>query len=227
LKPTPAPGPARPAPRPASPRRVGYTIVFMCRLLGYIGAPIALDHVLFDTDSSLVRQSYSPRMMATFLNLAGFGMAAWDPRSIRAEEPLIYRVTTMPAFDRNLRNLAAKMAPTCLIAHVRGVTYSEKEMVAETNLHPFRFPSVAVVLAHNGHLREFARPAGTGSQHPRDDGFGMDLRAHPLAAGGPLWPPRRAGARRCDGRGTAHSSRGEGASRHRYLLPGESVPEHG
>ena len=72
----------------------------MCRLLGYIGEPTALDHVLFETDSSLVRQSYSPRMMATFLNLAGFGMAAWDPRSIRAEEPLIYRVTTMPAFDR-------------------------------------------------------------------------------------------------------------------------------
>jgi glutamine amidotransferase len=129
----------------------------MCRLLGYIGQPIALNHVLFDTDSSLVRQSYSPRMMATFLNLAGFGMAAWDPGSVRADEPLIYRVTTMPAFDRNLRNLAAKIAPTCLIAHVRGVTYSEKEMVAETNLHPFCFPSAAVVLAHNGHLREFAR----------------------------------------------------------------------
>jgi glutamine amidotransferase len=129
----------------------------MCRLMGYIGEPVALDHVLFETDSSLVRQSYSPRMMATFLNLAGFGMAAWDPNSFRAKDPLIYRVTTMPAFDRNLRNLAAKLAPTCLIAHVRGVTYSEKEMVAETNLHPFCFDTAGVVLAHNGHLREFAR----------------------------------------------------------------------
>jgi glutamine amidotransferase len=129
----------------------------MCRLLGYIGEPVSLDHVLFETDSSLVRQSYSPRMMATFLNLAGFGMAAWEPHSVRADEPLMYRVTTLPAFDRNLRSLAAKLAPTCLIAHVRGVTYSEREMVAETNLHPFRFPGAGVTLAHNGHLREFGR----------------------------------------------------------------------
>jgi glutamine amidotransferase len=129
----------------------------VCRLLGYIGKPISLEHVLFETDSSLVRQSYNPRMMATFLNLAGFGMAAWDPRSPSAEDPLIYRVTTMPAFDHNLRNLAAKMIPTCLIAHVRGVTYSEKEMVAEANLHPFRIGDAGVALAHNGHLREFSR----------------------------------------------------------------------
>ena len=129
----------------------------MCRVLAYLGEPLPLAHVLFETDSSLVRQSYSPRMMATFLNLAGFGMVAWDPRSARAEEPFTYRVTTMPAFDRNLRNLAGKLAPTCLIAHVRGVTYGEHEMVAETNLHPFRFHGADVALAHNGHLRDFAR----------------------------------------------------------------------
>ena len=129
----------------------------MCRVLAYLGEPIPLRHVLYETDSSLVRQSYSPRMMATFLNLAGFGMVAWDPRSVRAEDPFTYRVTTLPAFDRNLRSLAAKLAPTCLVAHVRGVTHSEHEMVAETNLHPFHFHGARVALAHNGHLREFAR----------------------------------------------------------------------
>lgn len=129
----------------------------MCRLLGYIGEPISLGHVLFDTDSSLVRQSYSPRMMATYLNLAGFGMAAWDPRIVRGEDPLMYRTTTLPAFDRNLRSLAAKLAPTCLIAHVRGVTYGEGELITDTSLHPFRFPGTNVALAHNGHLREFGR----------------------------------------------------------------------
>jgi glutamine amidotransferase len=129
----------------------------MCRVLAYLGEPVALGHVLFETDSSLVRQSYSPRMMATFLNLAGFGMVAWDERSVRSEDPFTYRVTTLPAFDRNLRSLSAKLAPTCLIAHVRGVTYGEHEMVAETNLHPFRFPGARVALAHNGHLREFSR----------------------------------------------------------------------
>jgi glutamine amidotransferase len=129
----------------------------MCRVLAYLGEPIPLAHVLYETDSSLVRQSYSPRMMATFLNLAGFGMVAWDPRSVSAEDPFTYRVTALPAFDRNLRSLSAKLAPTCLVAHVRGVTYSEREMVAETNLHPFRFPGARVALAHNGHLRQFAR----------------------------------------------------------------------
>jgi glutamine amidotransferase len=128
----------------------------MCRVLGYLGEPVGLRHVLFDADSSLVSQSYSPRMMKGFLNLAGFGMAAWEPRSLRANDPFVYRSTTLPAFDRNLRGLAAKLAPTCLIAHVRGVTHSGHEVVAETNLHPFRFHGAGVALAHNGHLRGFA-----------------------------------------------------------------------
>jgi predicted glutamine amidotransferase len=129
----------------------------MCRVLAYLGEPISLEHILFETDSSLVRQSYSPRMMAAFLNLAGFGMVAWDRRSIRAEDPFTYRVTTLPAFDRNLHALAAKLAPTCLVAHVRGITYSAREMISEGNLHPFRFRRASVTLAHNGHLREFGR----------------------------------------------------------------------
>jgi glutamine amidotransferase len=128
----------------------------VCRVVAYLGEPVALGHVLYETDSSLVRQSYSPRMMETFLNLAGFGMVAWDPGSVRAQDPFAYRATTLPAYDRNLRNLAAKLAPTCLIAHVRGVTHSEHVMVSEPNLHPFRFPGSDVALAHNGHLREFA-----------------------------------------------------------------------
>ena len=129
----------------------------MCRVLAYLGEPLSLGHVLFETDSSLVRQSYSPRMMKTFLNLAGFGMAAWDPRSVRADHPFTYRATTLPGFDRNLRSLAAKLAPTCLVAHVRGVSDAERDTVAESNLHPFHFRGTRVALAHNGHLREFAR----------------------------------------------------------------------
>jgi glutamine amidotransferase len=129
----------------------------MCRVLAYLGEPISLGHVLFETDSSLVRQSYSPRMMQKFLNLAGFGMAAWEPRSARPDEPFTYRVTTLPGFDRNLRNLSGKLEPTCLVAHVRGVTDADYASVAESNLHPFHFPGTHVVLAHNGHLREFAR----------------------------------------------------------------------
>jgi glutamine amidotransferase len=141
----------------------------VCRVLAYLGEPLSLGHVMFDTDSSLVRQSYSPRMMETFLNLAGFGMVAWDPRSIRAQDPFTYRVTTLPAFDQNLRNLGTKLAPTCFIAHVRGVTYGPHEMVSATNLHPFRFRDAGVSLAHNGHLREFAQMRYDLVRHIRPD----------------------------------------------------------
>ena len=61
----------------------------MCRVLGYLGDPVSLHQVLFDTDSSLVAQAYSPRMMNTFLNLAGFGMAAWEPERLQPEEPFV------------------------------------------------------------------------------------------------------------------------------------------
>ncbi len=129
----------------------------MCRVLGYLGRPVSLDDLLYGPDSSLVRQAYSPRMMATFLNLAGFGMAAWDPATAQPTEPFTYKVTTLPVFDRNLRSLTHKLAPTCVLAHVRGVTYAEDEVVAPQNLHPFRFRDARVALAHNGHLREFGR----------------------------------------------------------------------
>lgn len=129
----------------------------MCRILAYLGEPLPVQNLLFDTDNCLVRQSYSPRMMNTFLNLAGFGMKAWDPTSLRPEDPFTYHTTTLPSFDRNLRFMASKLAPTCLVAHVRGVTYSGEGIVAQTNLHPFQFPGTRVALAHNGHLRQFAR----------------------------------------------------------------------
>src|SRR5438105_12268847 len=100
----------------------------MCRILAYLGQALPAERLLFETDNSLVRQSYSPRMMNTFLNLAGFGMKAWDPASLRPEHPFSYQATTLPSFDRNLRYLSSKLAPTCLIAHVRGVTYSDESV---------------------------------------------------------------------------------------------------
>ena len=127
----------------------------MCRVLGYLGHPVSLEGVLYDADSALVRQSYSPRMMDAFLNLAGFGMAAWDDLSLHVDEPFTYRVPTMPGFDRNLRGICRKLAPTCVLAHVRGVTWGSGEIISDLNLHPFQFPGAKVVMAHNGHLRNF------------------------------------------------------------------------
>src|SRR5215218_9984313 len=141
----------------------------MCRILAYLGEPLPVQNLLFDTDNSLVRQSYSPRMMNTFLNLAGFGMKAWDPTSLLPEDPFTYRATTLPTFDRNLRFIAAKVAPTCLVAHVRGVTYSDEAVVADTNLHPFHFAGTRVVFAHNGHLRQFPQMRYSLVEHVRPE----------------------------------------------------------
>ena len=129
----------------------------MCRVLAYLGEPISLEHVLFETDSSLVRQSYSPRMMATFLNLAGFGMVAWDPRSVRAEDPFTYRATTLPAFDRNLRALAAKLAPTCLSRTSAASPTASARWSRRRTCTRSASRGARVALAHNGHLREFGR----------------------------------------------------------------------
>ncbi len=127
----------------------------MCRVLGYLGEPVSLEGILYETDSSLVHQCYRPRMMDSFLNLAGFGLAAWDDRSVHGDEPFTYRVTALPNYDRNLQSMSRKLAPTCLLAHVRGVTWASDDVVSELNLHPFAFPGAGFVMAHNGHLRDF------------------------------------------------------------------------
>jgi glutamine amidotransferase len=137
--------------------------------MAYLGEPLPVQSLLFDTDNCLVRQSYSPRMMNTFLNLAGFGMTAWDPASLRPADPFTYRPTALPSFDRNLRFISAKLAATCLIAHVRGVTYSGEAVVADTNLHPFQFAGARVALAHNGHLRQFSRMRYSLIEHVRPE----------------------------------------------------------
>jgi glutamine amidotransferase len=128
----------------------------MCRVVAYLGRPIQPAHVLYETDSSLVTQTYKPQMLAN-LNLAGFGMAVWNTASPRPDEPLVYRTTKLPAFDPNLRNLSWNLEATCLLAHVRGVMLGRADDVCEQNVHPFHFPGVRVAVAHNGHLREFSR----------------------------------------------------------------------
>src|SRR6476619_7235712 len=178
----------------------------MCRILAYLGEPLPVRSLLFDTDNSLVKQSYSPRMMNTFLNLAGFGMKAWDPTSLRPEDPFTYRSTTLPSFDRNLRYLSSKLAPTCVVAHVRAVTYSKRNAAADTNLHPFHFPGARVVVAHKrppAPIRTHALRARRARTHrPRaahrgDNGLRVDLRVSPVAARRPVRGPRDARARGC------------------------------
>jgi len=127
----------------------------MCRALLYLGEPVLLDNLLFQPDSALVRQSYMPKMLH-MLNLAGFGMRAWDPESHEPAAPFSYLSDSLPVFDRNLKNLATKVAAGCVLAHVRGVAYSTQVEISLQNVHPFQFPGIPLTLAHNGDLTRFA-----------------------------------------------------------------------
>ncbi len=126
----------------------------MCRVLAYLGEPLLVDELLYRPDNSLVKQAYDPIMLSR-LNLAGFGLAAWDPGSHDPSAPFLYRSTGLPIFDANLKALASKVRTDCLLAHVRGVAYHSGVTVSEQNLHPFRFPGVRLALAHNGDLHRF------------------------------------------------------------------------
>lgn len=123
----------------------------MCRALAYLGQPVLLDNLLYQPDSALVKQSYMPKMLH-MLNLAGFGLKAWDRESIDPDRPFSYSSTSLPVFDRNLKALAEKIRPTCVLAHVRGVPYSTEVEISLQNVHPFHFPGYRIALAHNGDL---------------------------------------------------------------------------
>lgn len=126
----------------------------MCRILSYLGEPVLLDHLLYAPDSSLLNQTISAQMLA-MLNLAGFGMTAWDPASHAPEAPFRYRTTQVALFDRNLKALASKLKVAGLLAHIRGVPYNSSVQINEQNVHPFRFEGVPLAMAHNGDLAGF------------------------------------------------------------------------
>lgn len=124
----------------------------MCRVTAYLGPEIRLNALLMEPDNGLARQ-FSPQQHA-MLNLAGFGMMAWNDDG---EEPLVYRSTTVPIYDTNLDSLSRKISASTLLAHVRGIPYAPTFGYGAQNLHPFRFPHATLALAHNGDVSEFPR----------------------------------------------------------------------
>jgi glutamine amidotransferase len=127
----------------------------MCRALAYLGSPASLHELLYEPDSSLIKQSYYPKMMHA-LNLAGFGLMAWDRTSHDPQRPFVYKTTEIPVFDKNLIELASKIRAHSVIAHVRGVTYNDTVEVSRQNLHPFLYSGMRISMAHNGSLARFA-----------------------------------------------------------------------
>jgi glutamine amidotransferase len=103
------------------------------------------------------------------MNLAGFGIRAWDPGSHDPAAPFAYASDSLPVFDRNLKNLATKVAAGCVLAHVRGVAYSTQVEISLQNVHPFQFPGMTLALAHNGDLARIAEMRPGLAKHLRPE----------------------------------------------------------
>jgi len=127
----------------------------MCRVLSYLGSPILVEDLLYKPDNSLIKQTYHPIYMR-LLNLAGFGLVAWDECSYDSLIPFIYKTDQLPFYDENLRKITRKITPHCLLTHIRGVPYTEKRVVSKQNVHPFLFPGTDIAFAHNGALFNFS-----------------------------------------------------------------------
>jgi glutamine amidotransferase len=140
----------------------------MCRALAYLGQPVLLDNLLFRPDSALVKQSYMPQML-NLLNLAGFGLKAWDRDSADADRPYTYASTALPIYDRNLKALAEKIRATCVLAHVRGVHFNTEGIISQQNIHPFQFPGCRIALAHNGDLERMREMKPALLEHVRPE----------------------------------------------------------
>jgi glutamine amidotransferase len=115
----------------------------MCRFLAYSGAPVWLDSLLIEPESSLITQSLAAREAKTVVNGDGCGIGWYGERG----EPGIYR-GILPAWsDKNLTSLCHQLRSGMFLAHVRSATTGGVSMA---NCHPFGFGRH--LFMHNGQI---------------------------------------------------------------------------
>ncbi len=115
----------------------------MCRWMAWLGQPMLIEELLFETQHGIVDQSLHSRMGAEPTNGDGFGLGWYGG----GEGPGVYRSVAPAWGDPNLRELAAHIESPLFVAHVRAAIGSP---VQETNCHPFR--RGRWLFAHNGYL---------------------------------------------------------------------------
>jgi glutamine amidotransferase len=122
----------------------------MCRLLGYLGPPIALDYLLSKPEHSLIVQSYQPREMNSgLLNADGFGVGWYHPQ--RDTDPFTYK-NILPIWnDINLSSLGRYVESGCVLGYVRSATSGQA--VDLSNCQPFEYQRLLCV--HNGRIQNF------------------------------------------------------------------------
>lgn len=122
----------------------------MCRLLGYIGSPIALDKLLYKPEHSLIVQSYQPREMNSgVVNADGFGIGWYDAQ--KDTNPFSYK-NILPIWnDTNLASLSRYVESGCVLAYVRSATAGQA--VDLSNCQPFEYDRLLCI--HNGLIENF------------------------------------------------------------------------
>ena len=121
----------------------------MCRWMAWLGQPVLIEELLFNTQHGIVDQSLHSRLGAETTNGDGFGLGWYDPDPARPG-PGVYRSVTPAWSDPNLRELSAHIESPLFLAHVRAAIGSP---VQRTNCHPFRRDGWLFV--HNGYVADF------------------------------------------------------------------------
>lgn len=124
----------------------------MCRLLGYLGSPVSLDHLLYKPEHSLIVQSYQPReMISGVVNADGFGVGWYHLE--KDTEPFTYKNTVPIWNDINLPSLSRFVESKCVVAYARSATQGQALDFA--NCQPFKHQNL--LFFHNGRIENFRK----------------------------------------------------------------------
>ncbi len=119
----------------------------MCRLVAYLGEPIAPAHLVFDGAHSLYEQAWAPReLLSGTVNADGYGVvwyARGRPARVAEARPIWY--------DDDLRGTLSAVESTCVVAALRNGTPGLP--VDRAGLLPLVFDRWCFVL--NGFVPEF------------------------------------------------------------------------
>src|SRR3954463_3412373 len=118
----------------------------MCRWMAWLGQPVLIEELLFNTQHGIVDQSLPARMGAEPTNGDGFGLGWYGA----GDGPGVYHSVAPAWGDANLRELAGHIETELFVAHVRATTGTA---VQQTNCHPFRHGRWLFV--HNGLVAGF------------------------------------------------------------------------
>jgi predicted glutamine amidotransferase len=118
----------------------------MCRWMAWLGQPVLVEELLFNTKHGIVDQSLHSEMGAETTNGDGFGLGWYGS----GKGPALYHSVSPAWGDANLRELAGHVESPLFIAHVRAAIGSP---VQQTNCHPFR--RGRWLFAHNGYVADF------------------------------------------------------------------------